>query len=255
MCSAAVALSTTVTIDRSAIRRGLQAGPSQPYHRADSTDSSETGAPVPVRLAARLAATRPPVQLRPLVQQIRQVRQRYRQLQPSRARDKSTAPPPTWAELDARFYAESAAESSAKQGLAPGAPSSTAGATSSTARATSSTSGATSSTTGLTTALPVPPPSWAELAYRMFYAERAARSTTEQGVPPGGTHEGHPWTRGPPMDQPPTWADLVAQHYAALAARCQPLAAEQRVELGSSEEELVAAAQALTGISDSVHLS
>ena len=57
------------------------------------------------------------------------------------------------------------------------------------------------------------------------------------------------------MDQPPTWADLVAQHYAALAARCQPLAAEQRVELGSSEEELVAAAQALTGISDSVHLS
>ena len=32
--------------DRSAIRRGLQAGPSQPYHRADSsTGSSETGTP------------------------------------------------------------------------------------------------------------------------------------------------------------------------------------------------------------------
>ena len=44
--------------DRSAIRRGLQAGPSsQPYHRADSTDSSETGAPAP---SDSLPASLPP---------------------------------------------------------------------------------------------------------------------------------------------------------------------------------------------------
>eukprot|EP00964_Phaeocystis_antarctica_P120678 scaffold84423_cov39-Phaeocystis_antarctica.AAC.1 len=44
----------------------------------------------------------------------------------------------------------------------------------------------------------LPSPSWAELAYRRFYAERAARSTTEPGVPP-------------PMGQPPTWVELGAE--------------------------------------------
>ena len=194
--------------ERSAIRRGLQAGPSQPYHRADSTDSSETGAPAP---SDSLPASLPPGP--PSTKSSNSNEPISTAGNSSRAvHDKSTVPPPTWAELDAQFYAERAAESAAKQGLAPGAPSSSA---------------------GLATALP--PPSWAELAYRRFYAERAARSTTvEQGVPP-------------PMSQPPTWAELDAQHYAGLAARCRPWANEQGVELASSEPEL-AAVQALMDI-------
>ena len=44
----------------------------------------------------------------------------------------------------------------------------------------------------------VPPPSWAELAYRRFYAERAAQSSTDPGLPP-------------PMGQPPTWVELGAE--------------------------------------------
>ena len=207
--------------DRSAIRRGLQAGPSQPYHRADSTDSSETGAPAP--------SDSPPASLPPGPpsssdhKSSKSGKSGKGTGNSSRAvHDKSTAPPPTWAELDAQFYAERAAESAAKQGLAPGAPSSTAGAT--------------SSSTGLATA--PPPPSSAELAYRRFYAERAARSAAGQGVPP-------------PMGQPPTWAELDPQHNAGLAARCRRWATEhteQGVELGSSEDELGAAAQALAGI-------
>ena len=227
--------------DRSAIRRGLQAGPSQPYHRADSsTDSGKRGAPAPSDSPPASLPPGPPSSppsSPPSISDHKSSKSDESGKETgnsSRAvHDKSKAPPTKWAELDAQFYAERAAESAAKQGLAPGAPSSTAGATSSTA--------------GLTTA---PPPSWAELAYRRFYAERAARSTTaEQGVPP-------------PMDQPPSWADLDTQHYAA----------EQGVELGSSEqgvelaeeelappaapppartrsEEELAAARALTGIS------
>eukprot|EP00964_Phaeocystis_antarctica_P161765 scaffold134344_cov60-Phaeocystis_antarctica.AAC.1 len=61
--------------------------------------------------------------------------------------------------------------------------------------APSSTAGAPSSQAGHSTE---PPPSWAELAYRRFYAGRAARSTAEQGVPP-------------PMRQPPTWVELGAE--------------------------------------------
>ena len=207
--------------DRSAIRRGLQAGPSQPYHRTDSTDSSERGVPTPT--------DSPPPSLPPGP--------------PSDSAGKSTAPPtlaeptaqpPTWAELDARFYAERAAESAAEPGMPPGA--------------TSSTAGATSSSAGQST---VPPPSWAELAYRRFYAARAARSTTaEQGVPP-------------PMAQPPTWAELEAQHDAGLAERSaneQGAGAQGSSEAsttvqgavhgvvqGRSEQELTAV-QALTDI-------
>ena len=219
--------------DRSAIRRGLQAGCNQPYHRAESTGSSETRAPD--------SSDSPPPSLPPgpPSSSDRKSSESSKSGQGTSNSSQavhgmSTAPPPTLAELDARFYAERAAESAAEQRLAPGALSSTAEAT--------------SSSTGAATALP--PPSWAELAYRRFYAERAARSTTaEQGVPP-------------PMDQPPSWADLDTQHYAA----------EQGVELGSSDqgvelaeeelappaapppartrsEEELAAARALTGIS------
>ena len=221
--------------DRSAIRRGLQAGPSQPYHRADSTDSSETGAPAP--------SDSPPASLPPGPpsssdhKSSKSGKSGKGTGNSSRAvHDKSTAPPPTWAELDARFYAERAAESAAKRGMPPGATSSTAGATSSSASQSPST---------------VPPPSWAELAYRRFYAERAARSTAEES------------RRRPPMAQPPTWAELDAQFYAERAARSANeqgagvqgsseasttvQGAVQGVVQGSSEQEL-AAAQALTDI-------
>ena len=124
--------------DRSAIRRGLQAGPSQPNARAGSTELSERGAPAPV-----------------------------------------DSPPPS---------------------LPPGAPSSSAGESSASPTAppstwASSTAGAPSSSFGQST---VPPPSWAELAYRRFYAERAAQSSTDPGLPP-------------PMGQPPTWVELGAE--------------------------------------------
>ena len=199
--------------DRSAIRRGLQAGPSEPYHRADSTDSSERGAPTPTDSQPPSLPPGPPSA-------------------PSSEREE---------ELDAQHCPERAAESAAEQGAPPGAPSSAAGATSSAA-------GATSSSAGQST---VPPPSWAELAYRRFYAERAARSTTEEG------------RRRPPMAQPPTWAELDAQHYAGLAARSateqgagvqgssEASTAEQGVVQGRTPGEALqelAAAQALTDI-------
>ena len=177
--------------DRSAIRRGLQ-GPSQPYHRADSTNSSDTRAPDPSDSPLPSMPPGPPSSSE---------RESGKSGQDtgdsSRAvHGKSTPPPPTWAELDAQFYAERAAESAAEQEMPAGAPPSTAGAQPRSA--------------GRSKALP--PPSWAELAYRRFYAERAAQSSIiEQGVPP-------------PMGQPPTWAELDAQFYAETAAE---LAAEQ----------------------------
>ena len=164
--------------DRSAIRRGLQ-GPSQPYHRADSTNSSDTRAPDPSDSPLPSMPPGPPSSSE---------RESGKSGQDtgdsSRAvHGKSTPPPPTWAELDAQFYAERAAESAAEQEMPAGAPPSTAGAQPRSA--------------GRSKALP--PPSWAELAYRRFYAERAAQSSIiEQGVPP-------------PMGQPPTWAELGAE--------------------------------------------
>ena len=113
--------------DRSAIRRGLQAGPSQPYHRADSsTGSSETGTPAQSDSPPASLLPGPPSSSDRTCSKSGKSGKGTRNS--SRAvHDKSKTPPPTWAELDAQFYAESAAESSAKQGLAPGAPSSTAG--------------------------------------------------------------------------------------------------------------------------------
>ena len=69
--------------------------------------------------------------------------------------------------------------------MPPGAPSSTAGAPS-------------TSYDQVAFQSIVPPPSWAELAYRRFYAERAAQSSTDPGLPP-------------PMGQPPTWVELGAE--------------------------------------------
>jgi hypothetical protein len=210
--------------DRSAIRRGLQAGPSQPHQPADKarkTDSSDTGAPAP-------PASLPPGPPSSKASSSSKSSESGTSSAPPPTSAEPTAPPSTWAVLDAQqFYAEgAAAESAAEQGM----PWSTAGAPSSSA--------------GQST---VPPPSWAELAYRRFYAERAARSTAEPGVPP-------------PMGPPPTWAELEAQHAAGLAARSatgqgavQGSSAASTTEQGvvqgagrgSSEQELVAA-QALT---------
>ena len=124
---------------------------------------------------------------------------------------------PTWAELDAQFYAEQRAAESAA--MLPAA--------------TSSAAGAASSSVGQST---VPPPSWVELVYRRFYAERAARSPAE----PGGA---------PPMGQPPTWAELYALRAAGLAANEQGAvqggsAAEQEPDVLAD----VAAARALTDL-------
>ena len=160
--------------DRSAIRRGLQAGFSQPYHRAASTDSSERGAPAPTDSPPASMPPGPPSSSAGESSKSGHSGEGTgNSTVPPPNLAEPTAPPPTWAELDAQFYAERAAESAAEQGR----------------------TGATSSSVGQST---VPQPSWAELAYRRFYAERAARSTTEPGVPP-------------PMGQPPTWAELGAE--------------------------------------------
>ena len=131
--------------DRSAIRRGLQAGPSsQPYHRADSTDSSETGAPAP--------SDSPPPSLPPGAPSSSASKSSKsgksgkgtgkRSCQA--AHGKSTVPPPhraeaagstseqaappkappqarppTWAELDAQYYAEIAAKAATGPRTAP----------------------------------------------------------------------------------------------------------------------------------------
>ena len=212
--------------DRSAIRRGLQAGPSQPHQPADKarkTDSSDTGAPAP-------PASLPPGPPSSKASSSSKSSESGTSSAPPPTSAEPTAPPSTWAVgvLDAQqFYAEgAAAESAAEQGMPW------------------STAGAPSSSVGQST---VPPPSWAEVAYRRFYAERAARSTAEPGVPP-------------PMGPPPTWAELEAQHAAGLAARSatgqgavQGSSAASTTEQGvvqgagrgSSEQELVAA-QALT---------
>merc|ERR1719272_1273283 len=45
----------------------------------------------------------------------------------------------------------------------------------------------------------VPPPSWAELAYRRHYAKLAAKSATEQGVPPGAQSSTSGESAAPPL--------------------------------------------------------
>ena len=79
---------------------------------------------------------------------------------------------PTWAELDAQYYAEMAATSATEKGPV-WAPSSTAGAPSGQLQAGRRR---------------VPPPAWAELGRvpMALHAELTAKSATKQGLPPRG---------------------------------------------------------------------
>ena len=104
--------------DRSAIRRGLQAGCNQPYHRAESTGSSETRAPD--------SSDSPPPSLPPgpPSSSDRKSSESGKSGQGTgnssgAVHGKSTAPPPTWAELDAQYYAEIAAKSATEPRTAP----------------------------------------------------------------------------------------------------------------------------------------
>ena len=155
--------------DRSALRRGLLAGPSEPYQRADSTGSSETGAPAP-----------------------------------------SDSPPAS---------------------LPPGAPSSSAGKSSKSGESGKGTGRSSNAAHGKST---VPPPHWAELAYREFHAAKAAQSRTEQGVPP----------EAPPQARPPTWEELDAEYYAdiaksAIEPRTAPLASAEACRHGAPSSSQV----------------
>ena len=155
--------------DRSALRRGLLAGPSEPYQRADSTGSSETGAPAP-----------------------------------------SDSPPAS---------------------LPPGAPSSSAGKSSKSGESGKGTGRSSNAAHGKST---VPPPHWAELAYREFHAAKAAQSRTEQGVPP----------EAPPQARPPTWEELDAEYYAdiaksAIEPRTAPLASAEAGRHGAPSSSQV----------------
>ena len=92
----------------------------------------------------------------------------------------------------------------------------------STSGASSSTAEAPSSQAGQST---VPPPSWAELAYRRHYAELAAKSATEQRVPSGAQSSIAGKSAAPPLTWPEFYEALrkTKLYYAENAAR---LAAE-----------------------------
>ena len=174
--------------DRSAIRRGLQAEPrSQPHLLADGMDSSETGAPAP---SDALPPSLPPG---PPSSSSSDATKSSKASQSSAAGTRPAPPPPTWAELDAYYIAEMAATSATEQ-RAVWDPSSTAGAPSSQLEALNFELGRPA----------VPPPSWAELAYRRHYAKLAAKSATEQGVPPGAQST----TAGNSAAPPLTWAEF-----------------------------------------------
>ena len=194
---------------RSAIRRGLQAR-RNPNHHAESTGSSERGAPTPSdsphtslppgppsdsasksnesgksSKGSGKSTVPPPTSVEATAPPTSAAEQKVERAAHSMAEPGVRPPmgqPPTWAELDAQFYAERAA-------LAQGMPQSTVGAP--------------SSSVGQST---VPPPSWMELAYRRFYAERAAQSTAGPGV-------------RPPMGKPPTMTELEAHHLMICAER------------------------------------
>ena len=194
---------------RSAIRRGLQAR-RNPNHHAESTGSSERGAPTPSdsphtslppgppsdsasksnesgksSKGSDKSTVPPPTSVEATAPPTSAAEQKVERAAHSMAEPGVRPPmgqPPTWAELDAQFYAERAA-------LAQGMPQSTVGAP--------------SSSVGQST---VPPPSWMELAYRRFYAERAAQSTAGPGV-------------RPPMGRPPTMTELEAYHLMICAER------------------------------------
>ena len=201
--------------DRSAIRRGLQAGQSQPYPASlggtdPDTEPSEAEGPAPSDSLPTLPPGPPSSASSASLARSGVGSNREWHAKEQRHAEAAAEPTaktyPTWAELDAQFYAEQRAAAESPN---------------------SSTTGAASSPVARST---IPPPSWAELAYRRFYAERAARAPARRGG-------------APPMGQPPTWAELDALRDAGLAANDRGA-----VQGGSvAEQELdVAAARALT---------
>ena len=171
--------------DRSAIRRGLQAGPSQqPLSTTGDTSSSDLS-------GAKPASDYPPPSLPPGP--------------PSSASSgstatpltwaKPTAPPPTWAELDAQYYAEMAAKTAAGQGGPFGPPFTW-------TRPTAPPP--TWAELGLPDDDPMrraPPPSRAELAYRRHYAKMAAGPS--QPYPPAAGTDSSEAAGPAPSDVPP----------------------------------------------------
>ena len=218
--------------NRSAIRRGLQAGLSHSYPSTVGpapSDSLPPSLPPGPPSSNSSGSVAPP-------------------LGSARSCSVPVFRPPTLADLDgeapwarycAQYYPVRAAESAPEQGMPPGAPSRAA------------TAGAPSSSFGQST---VPPPSWAELAYRRIYAERAAQSSTDPGLPP-------------PMGHPPTWVELGAEpdrqwheeraRVVALAASNalgaevtsgQEVVEELLAEVATQEEEAASAGMVCIGI-------
>ena len=212
--------------DRSAIRRGLQAGQSQPYPASlggtdPDTEPSEAEGPAPSDSLPTLPPGPPSSASSASLARSGVGSNREWHAKEQRHAEAAAEPTaktyPTWAELDAQFYAEQRAAESAA--MLPAA--------------TSSAAGAASSSVGQST---IPPPSWVELAYRRFYAERAARSPAEPGA-------------APPMGQPPTWAELYALRAAGLAANEQGAVQGGSAASSAAEQEPdVAAARALTDL-------
>ena len=141
--------------DRSAIRRGLLAGPSEPYQRANSTGSSETGAPAPSDSPPASLPPGPPSSSASKSSKSSQSSKGSGKKSSQAANGKSAVPPPHWAPEVAyrQFHAEKAAGSTTEQGAPPKAPPQ--------AR----------------------PPIWAELDAE-YYAEIAAKSATEPRTAP-----------------------------------------------------------------------
>ena len=109
---------------RSAIRRGLQAGPSPSYHRADSTDSRETGTSA---LSDSPLPSLPPGPPSSSAGKSSESGKSGEGLggspylvvdQAAFSRAPPQARPPTWEELDAQFYAERAEKTVAEPGTA-----------------------------------------------------------------------------------------------------------------------------------------
>ena len=209
------------TSDRSAIRRGLQAGTNQPDLYTDGMDQSEAGAPTPSESPPSSLPPGAPSSTGSGGDHCRVGRGRGGSL------GTSAALPLTWAEADRRHYAEMAAVAAVAQGLTPGAPSSTPGilqglppgTPSSTPRALHGMPPRAPSSVGTggdrrragrgrggprsrkaskSTALPV---TWAE-ADRRHYAEVAAMAAVAQGLPPGAPSS----TPGAPQEEVPPGA-------------------------------------------------
>ena len=183
-CSAVTAPSTTTAT----------AAPSAAaYRRSPASPTSLQMAQTRVRLEPPPHQTRCPLPPGPPSSSSSDATKSSKASQSSAAGTRPAPPPPTWAELDAYYIAEMAATSATEQ-RAVWDPSSTAGAPSSQLEALNFELGRPA----------VPPPSWAELAYRRHYAKLAAKSATEQGVPPGAQST----TAGNSAAPPLTWAEF-----------------------------------------------